>query len=104
MSKTGFYDSRAWRKVRRQVMEYDHYECQICKSKGVLTKQCLMVHHAYHLEDYPQFGLMMWVDDPRTGQRQRNLITVCKKCHETVCHPGRVKEYAPKESSIPERW
>lgn len=104
VSKVGFYDSRAWRRVRRQVMEIDHYECQICKAKGILTKKHLLVHHEYHLEEYPQFGLMMWVDDPMTGQRRRNLITVCKCCHETVCHPGRAKRFEAKEPLTPERW
>ena len=103
MSKTGFYDSRAWRKVRREVMRLDNNECQCCKERHRHSAGQL-VHHNFHLDEYPQYGLMMWVEDPATGVRRRNLITVCRECHETVCHPERMQggEYRPLLTE--ERW
>lgn len=104
MSKTGFYDSRAWRKVREEVLHMDHRECQICRANGKLTKNHLLVHHKYHLDEYPQYGLDIWIDDPGTGKKERNLITVCKTCHETVCHPERARRFTSDKPLTPERW
>lgn len=111
MSKNGFYDSRAWRRVRREVMAMDHNECQICRRQHKHTPG-VIVHHSCHLDEYPELGLMVWVEDPVTGQRQRNLITVCRECHRTVCHPERMEALAKwkdrmaerKEPLTPERW
>ncbi|MPN43819.1 hypothetical protein SDC9_191380 [bioreactor metagenome] len=36
------------------------------------------------------------------GIKQRNLISVCKDCHENVCHPERMREL--KVVNVPERW
>lgn len=103
MSAIGFYDSYAWRKVRREVMTMDHNECQICYARRKHTPG-VIVHHVYHLDKHPSFGLSVWVDDPATGERKRNLLTVCRECHETVCHPERMALKPPKEPLTPERW
>ena len=103
MSNIAFYDSRAWRRVRREVMACDNNECQYCKARHKHTRG-QVVHHIYHLDEYPQLGLQMWVDDPATGERKRNLITVCRDCHETVCHPERVRKFVPRPQVTPERW
>lgn len=103
MSANSFYDSRAWRRVRREVMAMDHNECQICRQRHRHTPG-VIVHHSYHLDEYPEYGLMVWVEDPVTGQRQRNLVTVCRECHETDCHPGRITPAPPREPLTPERW
>lgn len=103
MSANSFYDSRAWRRVRREVMAMDHNECQICRQRHRHTPG-VIVHHSYHLDEYPEYGLMVWVEDPATGQRQRNLVTVCRECHETDCHPGRITSAPPREPLTPERW
>ena len=103
VSGIGFYDSRAWRKLRREVMAYDNNECQYCKARHRHTRGEL-VHHEFHLDTYPQYGLMMWVEDPATGELKRNLVTVCKACHETVCHPERVRKFERKVPLTQERW
>lgn len=103
MSATGFYDSRAWRRVRREVMAMDHNECQLCLAQHRHTPG-VIVHHSCHLDRYPELGLTIWVEDPTTGQRRRNLITVCRDCHETVCHPERMAAAPPREPLTPERW
>lgn len=103
LSAVSFYDSRAWRKTRREVMRKYNNECQVCKERHI-HKRAELVHHIYHLEDYPHLGLMEFVHDPVTGERQRNLLPVCRECHETVCHPGRMRRAEYKPPLTPERW
>ncbi len=104
MNNNSFYCSRAWRKLRREVLKEDHNECQICKKNHKHVK-ATVVHHEYHLDEYPQYGLMKHVQNPITGKLERNLISVCNNCHETVCHPERI--HKEREYKIPlteERW
>lgn len=103
MSANGFYDSRAWRRVRRQVLAMDHNECQLCRENHRHTPG-VIVHHVCHLDEHPALGLSVWVDDPATGERKRNLLTVCRECHETVCHPERMAVKPAGEPLTPERW
>ena len=55
MSAIGFYDSYAWRKIRREVMTMDHNECQICYAQHKHTPG-VIVHHVYHLDKHPGMG------------------------------------------------
>ena len=103
MSASSFYDSRAWRRLRREVLALDHNECQLCCQLHRHTPG-VIVHHSFHLDEYPEYGLAVWVEDPVTGQRQRNLVTVCRACHETVCHPERMASTPPAEPLTQERW
>lgn len=103
MSANSFYDSYAWRKVRREVLAMDHNECQICRDKHRHSRG-VIVHHVYHLDQYPEYGLMVWVDNPNTGERKRNLLTVCRDCHETVCHPERLPVTSTCAPLTQERW
>ena len=101
VSKIPFYDSRAWRRVRREVLRDDHNECQYCKEKHKHVK-AEIVHHVYHLDEYPQYGLMRFVYE--NGECKRNLISVCRDCHETVCHPERMRKAEKKIPLTRERW
>lgn len=103
MSANGFYDSRAWRNVRRQVLAMDHNECQLCRARRRHSPG-VIVHHSFCLDRYPEYALAVWVEDPATGEKKRNLVTVCRDCHETVCHPTRLAAEFPKEPLTPERW
>lgn len=103
MSATAFYDSRAWRRVRREVLAMDHNECQICRARHRHAPG-VIVHHSFHLDEYPEYALAVWVDNPATGERKRNLLTVCRDCHETVCHPERLAAPAPAAPLTEERW
>ena len=93
-----FYDSKEWRHLRRDVLTKHKHECQECKKKGQYTR-ATHVHHVYHLEDYPQHALDEYVG----RERAKNLEPVCKNCHETVCHPERLR-WNKKEPVTPERW
>ena len=95
-----FYVSPEWRKLRKEILKKDKYECQVCKSKGKYTK-ANTVHHVKHLEDYPELGIEEYYQE--NGKQYRNLISVCKDCHENVCHPERLR-WNKKEPLTEERW
>ena len=93
-----FYTSRTWRKKRKEIINRDDRECQICKQNGRVTveieEEPLIVHHVKELKDYPELAL---VND--------NLLTVCNNCHETACHPKRLGKYQERKRFISEeRW
>ena len=70
LKEQGFYHSPAWRKIRVMVLQRDHYLCQHCLAKGIIT-QATEVHHIKPLEDYPKLALSL-----------ENLISLCWNCHE----------------------
>lgn len=77
----------------------DHYECQICKARGRYSSGSI-VHHVKHLRERPDLALSVY--DPDTGERQ--LVTVCKACHEEE-HPESLRRCAPAAEPITmERW
>ena len=96
-----FYLSKEWRKLRKDVMLKHKSECQTCKAKGKY-KKATHVHHEFHRDEYPQYELMEYVTMP-DGTVKRNLTPVCKDCHETVCHPQRLR-WNKKEPLTEERW
>ena len=51
----------------------------------------------------PKLALDIWYTDA-DGNRQRNLISVCKDCHETVCHPERMRRCKSAPPLTRERW
>ena len=81
-----FYESKEWRRLRKIVLKMDKFECQECKTVGRYTK-ATTVHHVNHLRDKPDMALNIFDE-----LGNRNLISVCKSCHETVCHPERMRE------------
>ena len=97
-----FYVCREWLQVSQQVRRMDRDECQICKSRG-RYRRAELVHHVNHLRRAPALALDIWYTDGE-GQRQRNLLSVCRACHETVCHPRRMQSAPAKLPVTPERW
>lgn len=98
--ETKFYSWRQWRRLAQKVREkLDNNECQLCKARGRYRRGTI-VHHVKHLQDRPDLALSVW--DPDTGERQ--LITVCKQCHELE-HPESLRQFqAKKEPVTVERW
>ena len=97
-----FYCSAAWQKKRVEILAADRYECQICKARG-RYKKAELVHHVRHLRDHPELALSdTYVDSG--GQEQRQLISVCKDCHEAVCHPERMRKAEKEKFLQEERW
>lgn len=94
-----FYSWGQWRSLRDDVLKLDHWECQLCKAKGRYRRGSI-VHHVKHLRDRPDLALSVW--DPDTGVRQ--LLTVCKACHELE-HPESLRQTVPAKAPVTlERW
>ena len=100
-----FYSWDEWRrKLRPEVLRLDNNECQLCKARGKVRTGAsgsrMIVHHVKHLVDRPDLALSVY--DPDTGERQ--LITVCKDCHEAL-HPESMRQTTPQEPPVTtERW
>ena len=92
-------DPKPEKGARAAVLCLDRGECQICKSRGKFARGTI-VHHVRHLRERPDLALSIY--DPDTGARQ--LITVCKSCHEEE-HPEALrKAQAAREPITEERW
>ncbi len=63
-----FYMSPLWRKVRAQIIERDHYTCQVCK--GIFSGRDLQVDHLVPRKVAPNLAYA-WT----------NLRTLCRSCH-----------------------
>ena len=95
-----FYVTPEWRRLSAAVLADDHRNCQICRRPNSAT----LVHHVRHVKQFPALALSRFYVDA-DGIEQRNLISVCRACHETVCHPERMYKAAPAPRfSTPERW
>lgn len=87
------------RGTRAAVLKMDNFECQICKARGRYSRGTI-VHHVKHLRERPDLALSIF--DPDTGERQ--LVTVCKACHEEA-HPESLRRREPSAEPITtERW
>ena len=45
-----FYKSTVWKHKRKQMLERDNFECQMCKKAGKYS-EAVVVHHIKHLKD-----------------------------------------------------
>src|SRR5665647_236628 len=88
-----FYESRFWRRLRREVLIEDRYECQVCKAKGFYTKGNT-VHHTNYIKLHPELALEKFYKDDE-GNIKRNLITLCHDHHEEI------HQWIRKELPIP---
>ena len=94
-----WYNSGDWAAVKAAVKQIDHNDCLICKAMG-RRRAAHIVHHVRHLRDRPDLALSIY--DPDTGARQ--LISVCKDCHERL-HPESQRQYRPSKPPVTvERW
>lgn len=94
-----FYEDKLWRRLRREVLRADKYECCICKTKGKYTK-ATVVHHVNYLKLHPELALEAYYKDD-DGNIKRNLISLCHADHEHI-HEWLVKE--KEELLTKERW
>ena len=92
-----FYSWPERRALRPQVLRMDHFECQVCK-RSRRYSAAKLVHHVKHLKERPDLALSVW------DGAERQLISVCKSCHEKL-HPESQRQYAkPTKPLTPERW
>lgn len=93
-----FYNSKYWRRLRKEVLDDYKSECQICKKNGFYSK-ANHVHHNQFVRRHPRLALS------RTyifkGKEYNNLIPLCHDCHEEA-HGYRQKE--KEEPLTEERW
>lgn len=71
--RDAFYQSQAWRKKRRHILERDNYECQVTKDEGGVCQDKLIVHHIKPLEYFPSLAM----DDG-------NLVVVTQPKHNII--------------------
>lgn len=93
-----FYRTRKWKKLRKQVLRDQHYECQRCKERGKLTRTNLVVHHDLPRENFPEYALTPFLPN---GERQ--LIVLCRECHEEI-ETERGNRLKISEPLTPEWW
>lgn len=94
-----FYTWDRWKRLRRKVLELDHYECQHCRRRGVYTK-ANTVHHINEVKKIPALALSIYYS--AGGEVRRNLISLCHECHEKA-HGYRKPK--PKDGPLTvERW
>ena len=91
----GFYNSRVWRRKRREVLTLDHNECQHCKEHGKYTK-ATEVHHVNKIKDRPDLALEIYTLD-KNKKKYRNLISLCKQCHKQLHDDEYYKEPLTEE-------
>ena len=77
-----FYKSDDWQKLRAEVMEEQHNECQRCLERGIYTR-AEMVHHVNEVRKVPRLALSKTFID-KEGKEQKNLIALCNNCHEII--------------------
>ncbi len=76
-----FYKSKEFRNLKEGVLKEQHHECQVCKEQGVITKADT-VHHVQYVRNHPELALSktyMYM-----GREHRNLIAICRSCHNKV--------------------
>lgn len=93
-----FYVWGKWKRKRKEILELDHNECQVCKSRGKYTR-ANTVHHVKFLDRFPELALENYYEF--NGRQYRNLISVCHDCHEEI-HGHRKKEI--KKPLTEEKW
>lgn len=79
-----FYHTEDWKELRADVLEELHYECQGCLKIGRYTR-AEHVHHVNEVRNVPSMALSKYYIDNK-GNRQRNLVPLCKQCHNSA-HP-----------------
>lgn len=79
-----FYSSTAWKKCRRIILQRDHFLCQECLKRKVIT-QADTVHHIVEYQKDKTLALV-----------ESNLLSVCAPCHNKIHGDRASKQYKPK--------
>ena len=62
-----------WDRIRKSVMERDHFECTLCHTKDSVSKL-----HVHHIQPYRTFS------DKSKANALENLVTLCPDCHHRI--------------------
>lgn len=108
-----FYKTPEWIRLKAQVLMDNHYECRICRDKGLVTRYDLgedgkrrrlsTVHHINEVRQHPELALERYYTDS-SGQRRENLIPVCKQCHNALHNRTFQGKVNKGKFTTPERW
>ena len=93
-----FYNSKYWRKLRKEILKENKFECEQCKKRGFYSK-ANHVHHVQYVRRHPRLALSKTYIFQ--GKEYKNLMTLCHSCHEEI-HGYRQKE--KKKPLTEERW
>lgn len=88
-----FYKTTDWVHLSQEVLKEQHYECQLCKEKGIY-QTAKTVHHVHFVRHIPRLALSKYDDNGK-----RNLIAVCESCHNNIHHSKQSQGF-----TTPERW
>lgn len=92
-----FYHWPEWKALRGEVLRLDRWECQRCKAKG-RHSAARIVHHVSRLRDRPDLALSVFDGEAR------QLVSVCKRCHEELHPESRRHARSPCPPVTGERW
>ena len=76
MTTKEFYKLGKWINKRLRILRRDEYSCQECKRYGK-SEEASHVHHIIPLDWCLVFDLIKAMDN-------KNLISLCKKCHDKM--------------------
>lgn len=109
-----FYKSKDWIELKTKILDEDHHECYVCKQNGIITRydtdkdgnKVLLstVHHVQFVRKHPALALSRTYE--HDGKTYRNLIPVCKACHNKL-HPEKNKRthiYTSEKFTNEEKW
>ena len=72
-ARTNNYNNAEWRKLRKQVLERDNYQCQQCGATAAESGFPLEVHHIVAAKGNKELFYNL-----------NNCVTLCKYCHARV--------------------
>jgi 5-methylcytosine-specific restriction endonuclease McrA len=107
-----FYKSKEWIVLKEQILKENHYECAICRQQGIITRYDIdedgnkrllsTVHHVQYVRRHPALALSRTYT--YQGKEYKNLIAVCKSCHNKL-HPEKRRGANSGEHFVnEERW
>lgn len=100
-----FYKNSLWLRLKKEVEEEQHHECQKCKARGRYRRNDV-VHHVKHVREHPELALSRYYIDEH-GKKQKQLICLCNQCHNEE-HPekfGKLMRQNQKDKfTNEERW
>lgn len=93
-----FYKSKAWKKLREEILKKNHYECEWCRKKGKIVK-AETVHHIQYVKKHPDLALSEYYE--YKGKKYKNLVALCHDCHDKA---HKRMQYKKKIQINEERW
>ena len=84
----GFYKSKAWQRVRDNVMQRDAWLCQDCLKRGRYNP----AEEVHHIRELTPDN----ITDPSITLNPDNLVSLCRECHRQR-HTGNEKRYKVDE-------